>query len=93
MVDGLPAVHLASRDVVTPWEQKGSVMRVLVEQSKDREVDLVDGIRIHHDDSWVLVLPDPEEPITTVMAEAGDTPAAERLVDDYVRRIEQLVRH
>ena len=36
----LPRVHLAHETVVTPWEQKGLVMRTLVEQSKDREVEL-----------------------------------------------------
>ena len=78
--------------MVTPWEQKGSVMRVLVEQSKDRTVDLVDGVRIHHDQGWALVLPDPDEPTTSVIAEATSTEAATRLADEYVRRIEQLVR-
>ena len=34
------APHLAHETVVTPWEQKGMVMRSLVEMSKDREVQL-----------------------------------------------------
>lgn len=92
IVDGLPEVHMVTREVVTPWEQKGSVMRVLVEQSKDRELDLIDGVRIHHDDGWALVLPDPDDPLTRVTAEGVDRAAAERLADEYVRRIEQLVR-
>jgi mannose-1-phosphate guanylyltransferase/phosphomannomutase len=92
VVDGLPEVHMVTREVVTPWEQKGAVMRVLVEQSKDREVDLIDGVRIHHDDGWALVLPDPDDPLTRVTAEGADMAAAERLADEYVRRIEQLVR-
>ena len=79
-------------EVVTPWEQKGAVMRVLVEQSKGRDVDLVDGVRIHHPEGWALVLPDPDDPITRVTAEGDDKAAAERLADEYVRRIEQLVR-
>ena len=41
VVDELAPVDIVRRQVVTPWEQKGSVMRVLVEQSKDRTVDLV----------------------------------------------------
>ena len=93
VVDSLPEVHMLTREVVTPWEQKGSVMRVLVEQSKDHELDLVDGVRIHHVDAWVLVLPDPEQPITRVTAEARDETTAARLADEYVRRIEQLVLH
>jgi len=31
IIDALPEVHMVSREVVTPWEQKGAVMRVLVE--------------------------------------------------------------
>jgi len=92
VVDGLPDVFMVTREVVTPWEQKGAVMRVLVEQSKSRETDLVDGVRIHHPEGWALVLPDPDDPITRVMAEGVDQAAAERLADEYVRRIEQLVR-
>ena len=52
----------------------------------------MDGIRIHHGEEWALVLPDPEAPLTRVTAEAGDVAAAELLADEYVRRIEQLVR-
>jgi mannose-1-phosphate guanylyltransferase/phosphomannomutase len=92
IVDHLPEVHMVSREVVTPWEQKGAVMRVLVEQAKTHKIDLVDGVRIHHPDGWALVLPDPDDPITRVTAEGSDTASAERLADEYVRRIEQLVR-
>ena len=91
IVDQQPSVHIVERRVVTPWEQKGSVMRVLVEQSKDRELDLVDGVRIHHGDSWALVLPDPDKQTTLVMAEADSSAEAARLADEYVRRIEQLI--
>jgi len=92
VLDALPEVFMVTREVVTPWEQKGAVMRVLVEQSKSREIDLVDGVRIHHPDGWALVLPDPDDPITRVTAEGTDQASAERLADEYVRRIEQLVR-
>ncbi len=92
IVDSLAPVHMASRDVITPWEQKGSVMRVLVEQAKDHRIDLVDGVRIHHEDGWALILPDPEEPTTQVLAEASRADSANRLAAEYARRIEELVR-
>ena len=47
------------------------MMRSLVEHSKDRELVLVDGVKVLHDDGWVLALPDPEEPVTHVWAEAA----------------------
>jgi mannose-1-phosphate guanylyltransferase / phosphomannomutase len=92
VVSGLPAVHLVHETVVTPWEQKGTVMRSLVELSKDRKVDLIDGVKVHHDDGWALALPDPEEPVTHLWAEADSDNAARRLAQEYARRIRQLLR-
>jgi mannose-1-phosphate guanylyltransferase/phosphomannomutase len=88
----VPRTHLAHETVVTPWEQKGTVMRTLVEMSKDREVQLIDGVKVRHDDGWALALPDPEEPITHIWSE-GDTDAdARALATEYARRIRQLLR-
>jgi mannose-1-phosphate guanylyltransferase/phosphomannomutase len=92
VVAGLPKPHLAHEVVVTPWEQKGTVMRTLVEQSKDREVELVDGVKVLHGDGWALALPDPEDPVTHVWAEATSDADARRLAQEYARRIRQMVR-
>jgi mannose-1-phosphate guanylyltransferase/phosphomannomutase len=92
VVEALPAVHVVHETVVTPWEQKGTVMRTLVELSKDREVDLVDGVKVHHDGGWALALPDPEEPVTHIWAEGASGGEARRLAQEYARRIRQLLR-
>jgi mannose-1-phosphate guanylyltransferase/phosphomannomutase len=92
VVADLPRVHIAHESVVTPWDQKGTVMRSLVELSKDREVDLVDGVKVHHDEGWALALPDPEEPVTHVWAESDSDASARRLAQEYARRIRQLLR-
>jgi len=90
--EGLPRVHLAHETVVTPWERKGLVMRTLVELSKDRQLELIDGVKVLHDNGWVLALPDPDEPVTHIWAEAGDQQAARQLAQEYVRRIRQALR-
>jgi mannose-1-phosphate guanylyltransferase / phosphomannomutase len=92
VVATLPKVHVVHETVVTPWEQKGTVMRSLVEQSKDRDVELVDGIKVAHDSGWALALPDPEEPFTHIWAEARSDGDARRLAQEYARRIRQMVR-
>jgi len=88
----LPRVHMAHETVVTPWEQKGTVMRSLMEHSKDRDLELVDGVKVIHGDGWALALPDPEEPVTHVWAEAGSDGDARRLAQEYARRIRQMLR-
>ena len=92
IVGDLPAVHIEREQVPTPWERKGTLMRELVEHSGDEEVVLVDGVKICLDDEWVLVLPDPEEAITHVWAEAPSAREARRLAQEYARRVRTLVR-
>ena len=92
VIDGLDRVHVVHETVVTPWEQKGTVMRTLVERIKEREVVMVDGVKVLHDDGWVLVLPDPEEPITHVWAEGPSDGEARGLAQEYARRIRQMLR-
>jgi mannose-1-phosphate guanylyltransferase/phosphomannomutase len=92
IVRSLPRVHVAHESVPTPWEQKGTVMRTLVEWSKDREVILVDGVKVLHPEGWALVLPDPEEPVTHVWSEAGSDHEARQLAQEYARRIRHALR-
>ncbi len=87
-----PTAHLLHEEVVTPWEQKGTVMRSLVEQTHGRDVDLIDGVKVHHDRGWVLVLPDPEEPVTHLWVEGDSAAEARTLVQEYARRIRQMLR-
>jgi mannose-1-phosphate guanylyltransferase/phosphomannomutase len=91
VVDGLPKVHLVHETVVTPWDQKGMVMRSLMEMGS-RDVELVDGVKVRHANGWMLALPDPEDPITHIWAEAGTDAEARQLAQEYARRIRQLLR-
>jgi mannose-1-phosphate guanylyltransferase/phosphomannomutase len=91
-VSRLPAVRLAHESVVTPWEKKGMVMRTVMEWTKEREVLLVDGVKVLHDDGWALVFPDPEEPLTHVWAEAATDTDARARAQEYSRRIRSILR-
>ena len=92
LVRTLPRVHIAHQSVHTPWEQKGTVMRNLVEHSEGRDLVLVDGVKVLEPDGWALVLPDPEEPVTHVWAEAGSDAQAGARAQEYAVRIRQLLR-
>ena len=91
VVSQVPAVHMAHERVVTPWEQKGTVMRTLVERLPDRETLLVDGVKVIHEEGWALVLPDPDDPITHIWAEGPTDREARALAQEYARRIRQLL--
>jgi mannose-1-phosphate guanylyltransferase/phosphomannomutase len=92
LVAAMPPVRIAHQSVYTPWDQKGMLMRTLMERSQGRELVLVDGVKVIEDDGWALVLPDPEEPLTHVWAEAPSAARAEARVQEYATRLDQLLR-
>jgi mannose-1-phosphate guanylyltransferase/phosphomannomutase len=94
VVKGLPRVHVAHETVPTAWERKGAVMRELVElltRDAEHEFLLVDGVKVLRPDGWALVMPDLEQPLTHVWAEAENDEAAHRLARDYALVIRQLL--
>ncbi|MHB1503843.1 MAG: sugar phosphate nucleotidyltransferase [Acidimicrobiales bacterium] len=88
----LPRFYLAHQEVLTPWDQKGAVMRTLVERSQGRELVLVDGVKVIEPDGWALVLPDPEEPSTHIWAEGASEAGARARAQEYAVRIRQMLR-
>ena len=92
LVTELPRVHIAHQAVHTAWEQKGMIMRSLVERSTGRDLVLVDGVKVIEDDGWALVLPDPEEPVMHIWAEGPSDSQANARVQEYTVRIRQLLR-
>jgi mannose-1-phosphate guanylyltransferase/phosphomannomutase len=88
----LAPIHIAHEEVVTPWEQKGTIMRQMVERAKGRTTVLVDGVKLVDGDAWTLVVPDPEEPVTHVWAEASSEPEARGRAQEQAVRIRQMLR-
>ena len=62
-------------------------MRTLLEDHRDRSLDLVDGIKVFVDGGFVLVRPDPDEPACHIVASSGDEQEARRLLADYSQRV------
>ena len=93
MVLATPPMPVLHEEVPTPFEQKGLLMRTLMEELADEGADLVlvDGIKMRTAEGWVLVVPDPEEPVTHVWAEGRDLPGSERLAAEQVARLGRML--
>jgi mannose-1-phosphate guanylyltransferase/phosphomannomutase len=93
VVDALPEVHLVTRDVRTPWEMKGAVMRHVASLAGPGKLVLLDGVKIVENDRWALIIPAPDEPLCRVWAEGPTAADAEALADRYARIVEDVVAH
>ena len=91
LVDELPHTSLAHVPVACPWNAKGALMRLLADELKDEDLSLGDGIRVNAPDSWAQVIPDPDEPIVHLYAEATSADEVGALEQRFVALIERIV--
>ena len=90
VIDATPAAHIARLKVECPWEAKGRVMRMLAAEPATERTKQVDGVKHVWDGEWVLVLPDVDQPVFNVWAEAADDGRALALAHQYADRVGSL---
>lgn len=86
----LPDVEILRVDVDFQWTEKGKVMRRLIEETKGERVELLDGVKVYHEDGWTLVLPDAEEPVVHIVAEASNPERADERIRAYAAKIHRF---
>jgi mannose-1-phosphate guanylyltransferase / phosphomannomutase len=91
IVAELPSPTLVHRQLPCPWALKGVVMRLLTERLRDRELDLLDGIKVFDERGWAQVLPDPDEPIVHIYAEGRTKEDSEALEAQYRQMVEEIM--
>ena len=92
LVAELPETTLVHRQIQCPWTLKGLVMRLLTERLKDRELDLLDGIKVRDERGWAQVLPDPDEPVVHVYAEGATEEASLELEQELASLVEEIMQ-
>jgi mannose-1-phosphate guanylyltransferase/phosphomannomutase len=87
----LPYAKLFREQVACPKDVKGKVMRRLMEEIRNQEVDLVDGIKVYHPEGgWTLILPDVEHPKFTVYSQATNLDKAKEVSKHYISKIREF---
>jgi mannose-1-phosphate guanylyltransferase / phosphomannomutase len=90
--------NVARERLECPWSAKGRVMRGLAERfGGDPDAILTDGVRLNVEGGWVLMLPDPDNPVFYVYAEpdgtngAGNGARPQELMGEYVELVRSLI--
>ena len=85
----IPEAHVRHGTIVTPWEQKGSVMRHVATTARGDRVEDTEGLKVFHGKGWSLVLPDPEDPVTHVWTEGQTAQEADETLQRYVAMVRE----
>jgi mannose-1-phosphate guanylyltransferase/phosphomannomutase len=70
------------------WEQKGGIMRLMNEATSGLQTTFIDGVKVHLEQGWVLVIPDPYRPLVHLRAEASTPLQAKTLMEEYRDKVE-----
>jgi len=88
----MPSLFMARDSVPSPMELRGRIMRSLIEEFRDRQIDTIDGIKVFYDDTWILMHPSSEDPVINLYAEAPSKEAANRVIQEYADKIRALTK-
>lgn len=90
-MEEIPPFYMASLNMDCSWQDKGRIMRMIIEDAGEDKVELIDGVKIYPaEKSWVLVLSDPAEPVLHLHAEGKTHEEAQHLVKEFKKKIEAL---
>ena len=92
LVDMIPEIHMHRQEVECNWDSKGKVIRKLIQEHTGGRVETLEGVKLYRDGGWVLVLPDAEKPLCSVIGESVNTEFAEELTNIYVRKVREISR-
>lgn len=91
LLKDIPNFYMKNSIVDCSWDDKGKVIRSLIENEKQGHVELLEGIKvIHNDKGWTLILPDADAPLCRVYSEGFTEEFADSLTDLYIKKIEEI---
>lgn len=93
LVKDIPMYPRRKEEIDCSDDQKFIVIEHLKQKyAHDKNVDLLDGIRINLPNGWVLIRASNTSPIIRLTVEADTTSIVDELTDRYTHEIEQFIR-
>ncbi len=92
MVEMLPEIHMHRQEVECSWDRKGTVIRKIIQEHGSGRMDTLEGVKVYDERGWVLVLPDRERPVCSVIGEGASEEFAQELTNIYARKVREISR-
>lgn len=93
LILSIPKICMFREHVFCPWELKGKIMRLLIDDTKDKNRELIEGIKVYEKEKnstpWVIIIPDEDRALFHVNSEAQTVEEAGELARKYVGKIKE----
>ncbi|MCR5662047.1 MAG: NTP transferase domain-containing protein [bacterium] len=86
----IPEHHLIYGCSDCSWSAKAKVMRMLVEQYRNRPIEMLDGVRVESQDGSVLIIPHPTLARINIWVEAVSDARAQEMLEETRRILKRM---
>jgi len=93
LADELPGFYLRKEEIACDWKDKGRVIRQIIVENRDKNIEMFEGVKINSDKGWALVLPDSERPVFNVYAEGLSEEFAEELSIFFSKKVKDILKN
>lgn len=91
VVAEIPEIHLMHREMACSIGQKAGIMRRSSELVPDADkIEMIDGLKFWHGESWALILPDSMRPVLHIYVESQTQEKTQLLLDRYMNIINKI---
>lgn len=91
IVAEIPESHVEHELIPCFAGQKGKIMRILVQDNRKENIDLLDGLKIFSHDGWVLILPDSSKSAIHIYAEGESKEITENILKTYKFKVTEII--
>jgi mannose-1-phosphate guanylyltransferase / phosphomannomutase len=85
----VPKIHAVRECVFCPTDRQGRVMRKILEDTREYEVELIEGMKIYHSGGWTLIMPDYKLSAINVYSEAEEQFTAQQFSAYFTNKIKE----
>ncbi len=86
----LPHTNLINTSIQCTIEEKAAIMAMLSMEADNNNVEMIDGIKIIKNNSWILLMPDSSQPLIHIYAEGDSIKERDGLINNYSEKIKQF---
>jgi mannose-1-phosphate guanylyltransferase/phosphomannomutase len=76
------AFRVLKKKIKCPWQKTGQVLRTISDKYKSEQTSLFDGVKVNGEKGWFLILPEADEPMLSIFAEARDLTTAQQYIHE-----------
>ncbi|SHG92190.1 sugar phosphate nucleotidyltransferase [Tepidibacter thalassicus] len=92
LLDEIPDFYYIKKEIPCDWDDKGRIIKEIIMENKDNDIELFEGVKINNDKGWALILPDSEKPLFNIYAEGFSEEYANELSTIFSKKIERLLK-